>query len=197
MANSRLPLTVGIAWLAIAVAASASGRLGTLQFPAPQLVLLGLTAALMIAVFRAPPIRDWVASLPLTALVALHLTRLVAGAAFLLWYSRGELPGAFALPTGWGDIAVALLAGVLLLTRSPAEPANRGLYTFWNLFGLADILLVVANAARTGMTDPAGMAPLLHLPLSLLPTWLVPIIIVSHVVIGLRLREGKTDRTDR
>jgi hypothetical protein len=33
------------------------------------------------------------------------------------------------------------------------------------------------------------MAELLRLPLSLLPTFLVPIIIVSHVVIGRRLRE--------
>jgi len=186
--SSRIPLTVGIAWLSIAIAASATGRLGALQFPVPQLVLFGLTVALMIAVFRAPPMRDWVASLPLTALVGLHLTRLIAGAAFLLWYQRGLLPAAFALPTGWGDIAVAVLAGVLLLTRSPADLRNRGVYALWNLLGLADILLVVANAGRTGMTDPAGMAPLLHLPLSLLPTFLVPIVIVSHVVIGLRLR---------
>jgi hypothetical protein len=37
------------------------------------------------------------------------------------------------------------------------------------------------------MADPESMAALLRLPLSLLPTFLVPLIIASHVVLGLRL----------
>jgi hypothetical protein len=38
------------------------------------------------------------------------------------------------------------------------------------------------------MLDPASMQALLVLPLSLLPTFLVPLIIASHVLIFARLR---------
>lgn len=181
-------IAIAAVWLLAAIAVSASGRLGTLQPPQPQLVLFGLTAALMVAVFRAPPIRDWVATISLRGLVALHLTRAIAGSAFLLYSSRGQLPGAFAIPAGWGDIAVAVLAAALLVGASAESSGGRRLFALWNLLGLIDILFVVGNAARIAMTDRAAMAPLLELPLSLLPTFLVPIIIVSHVLIARRLR---------
>jgi hypothetical protein len=37
------------------------------------------------------------------------------------------------------------------------------------------------------MSAPASMAALLHLPLSILPTFLVPTIIVSHFILFRRL----------
>jgi len=58
------------------------------------------------------------------------------------------------------------------------------------VLGLADILFVVVTAARLGVADPESMAALLRLPLSLLPTFLVPLIIASHVVLGVRLARG-------
>jgi hypothetical protein len=53
---------------------------------------------------------------------------------------------------------------------------------------LADILYVVGTAARLAFADPASMSALLRLPLALLPTFLVPLIIASHVFIFSRLR---------
>ena len=41
------------------------------------------------------------------------------------------------------------------------------------------------------MHDPASLAEFFHLPLGLLPTFLVPLIIVSHLVVFLRLRVAK------
>ena len=51
---------------------------------------------------------------------------------------------------------------------------------------------MVATAARLGLADRESMAALVRLPLSLLPTFLVPLIIASHVVLGVRLarRDG-------
>jgi hypothetical protein len=60
-------------------------------------------------------------------------------------------------------------------------------YLVWSVYGLADLLFVVLTASRLGLGDPASMAELLELPLSLLPTFLVPILIASHLILGARL----------
>lgn len=128
----------------------------------------------------------WLMAIDVRWLVGLHLTRFV-GIYFLYLYGRGQLPYAFAVLGGWGDIAVASLAVVLLLLGSPARTWRRIAYMLWNVLGLADILFVVVTAARLAAADPESMAALLRLPLSLLPTFLVPLIIASHVVLGVRL----------
>jgi hypothetical protein len=180
---------VGLLWLVAAVAVGASGPLQTLQPPAPQLIVAALTAAVLVAIAVVGPVRRWALGVDVRALVALHVTRLVAGGWFLVLYHRdGQLPYAFAVPGGVGDMLVALLAVALLATTSPLTARGRRLYAGWNVLGLVDILFVVATAARLGAADPGSMRPLLRLPLSLLPTFLVPLIIASHLLLVRRLR---------
>lgn len=122
--------------------------------------------------------------------VGLHLTRFV-GIYFLILYGRGELPYDFAVPGGWGDIIVATMAlGLIVLWRATSRGGWLA-YSIWNVMGLVDILFVVATAARLGLTAPESMQALLRLPLSLLPTWLVPLIIASHILLGIRLARNR------
>jgi hypothetical protein len=185
----------GLLWFLVALAASASGALEQLRPPAPQLVLVGLTGALVVAGVASPRFRAWAFSLDLRVVVALHLTRFV-GAAFLVYYRRGELPFAFAVPGGWGDIAVATAAILVLASGAPSTPGRRVIYGVWNMFGLADFLFVVFTAARLAFADPDSMRALLRLPLSLLPTFLVPILIASHVLIAARLMSASRPSVD-
>jgi len=70
----------------------------------------------------------------------------------------------------------------------PLEPARLRTYlTRWNLIGLIDIILVVISAVRINSADPGQLRALTHLPLSLLPTFLVPLIIATHIMIFARL----------
>lgn len=179
-------LLAGLVWLLLAVALGASGRLQTVRPPTPQVILLTLTAGLILAGTRVSALRDWAWSVDPRWLVGLHLTRFV-GIYFLVLHARGELPWAFAVPGGWGDILVATLALLVLLSGPPDAPRRRRVYITWNLLGLTDIVLVVATAARLGVTEPTLMRALLQLPLSLLPTFLVPLIICTHVLLLLRL----------
>ena len=55
-----------------------------------------------------------------------------------------------------------------------------------------DILLVVISATRINLTTPGELRALTHLPLSLLPTFLVPLIIATHVIIFVRTSETRT-----
>ncbi len=178
-------VVVAALWLAAAVAAGVAGRVAALRPPGPQLVVFGLTAVLLSLGRWWPTLRAWWRAVDLRALLAVHVVRLV-GFYFLYLYDRGELPFEFAVIGGWGDIVAATGALVLLL-MPPAKPLTQRLAGFWNLVALVDILFVVSTAARLGMSEPGSIAPLLRLPLSLLPTFLVPVIIATHVWIGVRV----------
>jgi hypothetical protein len=183
--SARPYLLVGLAWLIIALVLGASGRLVRLRPPEPQLVLGGLTVAIIAAALTLNGFRSWVFSLGYRQIAALHLTRFV-GVYFLILYRRGELPHDFAVYGGWGDIVVATLALILVLLV-PRLEARTGLVALWNTLGFLDLLFVVATATRLMLADPGSMSAMLRLPLSLLPTFLVPLLLASHVILFWRL----------
>jgi hypothetical protein len=187
--DGRVAAALG-AWLAVALAAGASGLVARLRPPLPQAVLLVLTLGLLALYRGSAAWRAWADGVDIRALVLLHLTRFV-GIYFLVLYGRGQLPWAFAVPGGWGDIAVAVLAGLVVAWAPTRGRGGWAAYAGWNVAGLVDILLVVATAARQALGDPASMRALTVLPLGLLPTFLVPLIIASHVVIWVRLRASR------
>jgi hypothetical protein len=169
-------------WLISAVLLGASGALADLRPPFPQIILLALVAVLLIAHRVSRPFHRWISSVPIRWLISVHLIRFV-GFYFLYLHHLHQLPFAFAVPGGCGDILVAVGALLLLLTRR----TSGRLVLAWNVLGLADILFVVLTAARLAFHDPASMDALLRFPLSLLPTFIVPIIIFTHIILFLRL----------
>lgn len=178
-------------WLVLAAAASAAGLVERFPLPLPTLIL-ALTGALLFALWRVEALREQVWEMGPVPLVALHLVRFV-GVAFLVLSARGELPASWALPTGWGDIAVAVAAVPLLLFARPFRTAGqRRALLAWNVFGLADMLLVVAGAVRLFIADPAAGAVMQRLPMSLLPTFVVPLVLASHVLLFVWLRRTGT-----
>jgi hypothetical protein len=179
-----------LTWLMAALALGATGVLPALQPPAPQLVLLTLTALVVFLGLTRATLRSWLMTVDERVLVGVHLTRFV-GAYFLVLYGRGDLPFDFAVPGGWGDIVVATLALGLIVGWRAAGIGGWWAYSIWNVVGLLDILFVVATAARLASGAPESMAALLRLPLNLLVTWLVPLIIASHVFLGIRLARGR------
>lgn len=187
--SGRPYLLAGLAWFIAAVVLTASGRLATLRPPGPQLILAGATVALLAAGSLLPRFRVWRAGINLRQLVALHLTRFV-GAWFLVLHARGELPWAFAVPGGWGDILVAAGALVLVLVV-PNLVAHRPWLLAWNLLGFLDLLYVVGTAARIARQSPDSMRALLEFPLGLVPTFLVPLLLVTHVWLFGRMRPEK------
>ena len=172
-------------WLVVAIIVGASGALQPIRPPAPQLILISLTVGLLVAERLSETFREWLRTVDLRLMIALHVTRFV-GFYFLFLCSRAELPCSFATTAGWGDVFVATFATILLVCWKFVA-TRRLLLAIWNGLGLLDILLVVASAARHGIADPTSMAVVLRLPLNLLITFLVPLIIASHIFIFSRL----------
>ena len=184
--HSSRVFIVSMAWFVLALFVGASELLAAIPPPFPQAVLLSLVATLLSLFWKSSVFRQWALSVDIRALVLVHLSRFV-GIYFLVLHSRGELPYAFAVPGGWGDIAVAVTALVVSIFSPTRGAVEWGIYSLWNVFGLVDILLVVGTATRLGLADPGSMSALTRLPLSLLPTFLVPIIVSTHIIAFVRL----------
>lgn len=188
--NLRVLLILFV-WLDVVTIMGLNGRIALLRPPMPQIVIVVLTLLLALAVARVPLLHRFAFGVDPRVLVAFHLTRF-AGASFLVLHRQGRLPYDFAVPGGWGDIVVAGFVLMLLTSGPPDTPGRRRAYFLWNVLGLLDILFVVATAARLGLADPASMSALLEFPMSLIPTFLVPLIFVTHGVLWMRLRRGET-----
>jgi hypothetical protein len=179
-----------LTWLAFALVIGSSGRF---SYASPRQVAATvwmLTALALLACWKIRPVRDRAADIDVRWLIAVHLTRFV-GIYFLVLAAHGGLPSGFARPAGIGDITIAAGAAIILLLR---QAAPKSLLFAWNALGLIDILFVVFAALRFGLRDSQSMTPVRELPLSLLPTFIVPLIITSHVVIFARLRVGLAAR---
>lgn len=170
-----------VVWLAVAVVVSGLGLPQKLHPPTPQLILAGLTVILLVLSFVHSPLRSWVLEADWRALVEIHLIRAVAGAGFLWAGSRGRFPTQFAQMAGKGAILVAALALLVILFASPHRSFAPWIYGIWNTLGLIDVLHVVADALHRASADQASMAELLKPPFALLPLFVVPILIASHV----------------
>ena len=181
-----LAVVLGI-WFLAALAVSVSGVLYRVPAPVVGAVNAALVSLSLLAAFFVRPLRAWVQSLPLRGLVLFHVTRFV-GVAFLVLYASGTLPGEFALFAGWGDIAVAASALAVVSLAVPVTDRLRWWAVLaWNVFGLLDILNVLRMAVRLGLADMDQIAVMTAFPMSLLPTFLVPLVIVTHVLIFVRL----------
>ena len=179
-------------WIWFGAAFFAGQQLLLLRLPAlaTTAMVIGLTTLLLLAYFRFSPVRTWVDALDLRVLVLLHVTRFV-GIYFLVLYRRGQLPYDFAVPGGIGDIIVAALA--LPIALAPlADTTRQRAIRIWNIIGLVDIALVLLTATRLNLADPDHLRALTYLPLSLLPTFIVPLIIASHVVMFVRLSRSQS-----
>ncbi len=183
--TTRLPGTAAAAavvWLVLAVIAGASGFLVRLPFPGPQVIILSLVAITVSAGLASGSLRAWIDSIPLRVLVGVNGIRFI-GIAFLVVAAQGQLDPVVAARAGWGDIAVATAAIILAWAGTP-----RLLTLLWNGLGVLDLVVAVGTATAIALngTTP-GVTALFTVPLSLIPTFFVPLFLANHVFIFRRL----------
>ena len=183
------PVVLGtVVWFAAALAAGAAGifrvppdvpptAVGVAAL-VPPLVVVGLLT------FSAR-FRSWARSLDLRFLTLLQIWRVV-GLAFLALWVQGDLPGGFALPAGLGDLAVGLTAPFVAAYVIGRGRWARWVFVAWTVFGIADLLAAIA----LGVTAEADVTPMSALPMSLIPTFGVPLTLALHAISLVNVAQG-------
>jgi len=116
----------------------------------------------------------------------------IVGFTFVLLEARGVLPAIFALPAGYGDMAIGATA--TLVAWKLANPARRNSFILWQALGMADLVnaVTLGTTARLLIPDSTSMGAMTVLPLSLVPTFLVPLFFIFHVISIAQARTWKT-----
>jgi hypothetical protein len=198
-------LTLGsilFGWLAVALLLAWSGifRAAANQpFPyiALAIVIPIVIGALLIRGSRR--VREIVDAVPQSWLVGFQFYRVV-GVIFLALYAGGLLPGAFALPAGYGDVFVGLTALPVAIGYTRCGSKCDQFVALWNWFGIADLVVAVA----TGFLSTPSPFQVLSLdapnllidsfPLVMVPIYVVPLSIVLHLASLTKLRQEKNSR---
>lgn len=189
-------LAITTLWLAGAIGLGAMNLFVPKDGAPPVAMLVGVLGPptiFLLAYRMSAELRAWVAGLALSDVLALQGWR-AAGALFLpLWYF-GHLPAAFGLPAGLGDLAVGMAApfvAVQIARRTAGAIQAAYALTF---AGIADFVVAVGigASAREGswllLPGEIGSGLMNQLPLSLIPTFLVPLFLIAHIIALMKLR---------
>jgi hypothetical protein len=202
MNNARYgKLTAGLiaAWFVFALSASAL-HLFKIDPSLPPLSL-GLAVVIPIAAFliwfaTSSGFREFALSLNPRTLTYVHSWR-IAGFTFLALYAAGLLPGIFALPAGLGDIAIGATAP--WAASRLANFNRRRAFMFWQILGITDLVTAITLGTTAGLISPHEVptAVMTVLPMSLIPTFAVPLLIVLHIICIAQARQWKESRYPR
>jgi hypothetical protein len=188
-------LTGGLiaAWFIFALTASALHLFKT--DPQVPPLALGLAVSVPIAIFllwfaASAGFRNFALSLNPRTLTFVHSWR-IAGFTFLALYAAGLLPGVFALPAGWGDIAIGATAPFAAIKL--ANISRRRSFILWQTLGIFDLVTAVALGTTARWISPNEVATAIMTvpPMSLIPTFAVPLLIILHMICIAQARQWK------
>jgi hypothetical protein len=138
--------------------------------------------------------RAFANSLNLAWIVGAHLWRFV-GLGFVIAVFLRKLPAGFGIPEGFGDVVTAAFALPLAGALHRKKAVRKG-FIAWNIFGLVDLL----SAILMGVLYSEGSFGILRtdvstvlmttFPVSIIPTFLVPLFILLHLLALARRREA-------
>jgi hypothetical protein len=179
-------LLVLAAWFFLAVWLGVTGKLVTTGgLP----IGLGAAIALPLLVFAVDgrlghPLFGGLMRLDLPGLIAAQIFRVV-GVLFIIAWIGGTLPGGFALPAAIGDVAVGLTAP--FVATAVARRRALGAAWIWAVLGTADLIIAITLGVLQGgpplglLAGPVTTNLVAHYPLSLIPTFGVPLALLLHL----------------
>lgn len=184
-------------WFTVVLSLSFHGQLQSPTGQAPLSILLAIVLPLVVftVIYQlSHSFKTFILALDIRLLILLHSWRML-GLSFLFLYFFEKLPLIFALPAGLGDalVAVSALFLGLQLFNNPSANDKRKIL-IWNSLGLLDFLIAVSVGILSRTNFPAHFSGspasdiMGDFPLALIPGFLVPLYITTHLIIYLLLR---------
>jgi len=189
----KLTLGIIVVWFFFALVASA---LHVFVNPLNGIgASVGIAATIPIVAFAlwfaaSPKFREFALSLNPQNLTLFHSWRVI-GIVFVILEAHRMLPAVFAFPAGYGDIFIGATAGFAALKLID----HRNSFIAWQLLGIFDLLNAVALGITASLIGPHGalMLPMTVLPLSLIPTFGVPLLMIAHIIAIAQARSWKRE----
>lgn len=189
----RVLISILIAlWFVGALVASASlvfqsGRVSAVFGAVAPVLVFGIWASL------SPRFRKFLLTADPHTLTFLQGWR-VAGFVFVVVGAFQILPGIFAYSAGYGDLLIGLTAP--LAANFLTKPGRRGALIAWQFLGILDLVMAVTLGALASpqvhlVGGALTTAPLMVLPLSIVPTFAVPLVLILHITCIAKLAVGE------
>lgn len=177
-------------WFTVIVFLGASG----LVHKSPELLAATMIVpllALLIAGWFISSLQSAVQSVPMEALVLVSALRILCGT--YLFEAGTGIDGDWAVPAGISGILLGLSAVPVGLFAVPAQDTGRWLALFaWNFLGTVDAVVAPIAAIVLGFVARGSMLSLMQMPMFLLASFVLPLVLWSHIRIGKRLWHGQT-----
>jgi hypothetical protein len=183
--TARLLGLVVVAWVVSVVTVAGQGGFAALWMPLIAAIVAATIALPMLWYAASPSLRVVIKRIGHRRIVLFHTWRIPAALLFFWYGARGELPTAFWVLAGTGDLLVGLYAAWLV-----TQPESSRRYWSFHLFGFADFVVAVGTGLTFTLLQDPRMAPVAVLPLALVPLFGVGISGASHLMAFDMLRRG-------
>jgi hypothetical protein len=195
-AGQRAGLTMALAaWFAVIAVLGGTQLLAPERTGPSSIGVLVLVPTLVLAYAGARPglVGRIRLALPIDLLVGVNAVRLL-GVFFILLYAAERLPAPFAPLAGWGDVAIGITALPIAFIARRRLPGWRRAVLIWNTLGLLDLVDAIGFGVASSPGSPfriffgePGTGLMSSLPWLLIPGFLVPLLILTHLAIFSRL----------
>lgn len=161
----------------------------TNSFP-PKIMLIGILPALLVIVllFATAKGRQFIDSLPLKNLTYVNIVRVPVEIVLLWLFLHKAVPKLMTFEGRNFDILAGLTAPIVAYLAFTKQTIGRTGLLIWNIICLGLLLNIVLNAlfsvpspAQKFAFDQPNIA-ILYFPFSWLPTFVVPIVLLGHLV---------------
>lgn len=131
----------------------------------PFWVILG-TAVPLAVYFYSAKFQLYVDSISIERMTLLHMWRVFAAIIFFIAGSHGILPGTFVRNAGYGDMAVGLMAAIMV-----GIGASKRLYIAFHAVGLLDLAFAVGTGVVLVLRGEPLMTNITQFPLVVIPVF--------------------------
>lgn len=189
--SAKFILIISVVWLVIQAVLSWNSvyNTNTDAFP-PKIILLGILPifCLIIVVFSTSRGRQFIDYLPLKNLTYLHVVRIPVELVLYGLFLNKTIPQILTFEGTNFDILAGISAPFLAYFAFEKKKLNLNLVLIWNIISLGLLLNIVVTAMLSAPSPIQKIAfdqpniAILNFPFCWLPTFIVPVVLLSHLV---------------